>query len=66
MTSAVGSVMPEIPAVPGLDKLPTPADGIEMGFGFAEKLLTTQREFAEQLLASTTPPAPAKAAKAKG
>lgn len=65
MTSAVGNVMPDIPAIPGIDKLPTPADGIEMGFGFAEQLLTTQREFAEQLLAATTQAAPAKTTKAK-
>jgi hypothetical protein len=64
-SSSVTAMMPAVPAIPGLDKLPKPADTLEMGFDFAERLLATQREFAEQLLGATQPPAePAKAAKA--
>jgi hypothetical protein len=76
MTSTMASAMPampKLPAVPGMDKLPTPAMALGMGFDFAERLLASQREFTERLLAAATPaPAPvapaaepAKAAKAK-
>jgi hypothetical protein len=53
-----------IPTMPGLDKLPTPAEGMSMGFGFAEKLLDNQKEFATSLLAAVMPPAPKPAGKA--
>lgn len=73
MTSTMASAMPampKLPAVPGLDKLPTPAIALGMGFDLAERLLASQREFSERLLAAATPavaPAaePAKSAKAK-
>lgn len=52
-SSSVGNLMPQLPAVPGLDKLAKPAKGLEIGFDFAERLLATQREFAEQLLGVT-------------
>ena len=52
-SNSVGNLMPQLPAVPGLDKLAKPAKGLEIGFDFAERLLATQREFAEQLLGVT-------------
>ena len=56
-TSSVASAMPKLPSIPGLDKLPSPSDGIELGFDFATRLLATQREFAMQLLSATAAPA---------
>ena len=58
MTSTMTASMPamaKVPAMPGMDKLPTPADALELGFGFAERLLAGQRDFAERLLAAMTP-----------
>jgi hypothetical protein len=51
-----------VPAVPMLDQVPSPAEGLAIGFGFAEKLLETQKDFAHSLLEIMTPSAPAKAA----
>ena len=66
-SSTMTNAMPKLPALPGIDKLPNQADGLQLGFDFAERLLATQREFAEQLLGATQPAAaaPAKAAKSK-
>ena len=65
MSSTMTSAMPKLPAVPGMDQLPTPAESLELGFGFAERLLASQRDFAERLLAAMSPAAePAKASKA--
>jgi hypothetical protein len=66
MTAAMPA-MAKMPAVPGMDKLPTPADAVELGFDFAERLLAGQRDFAERLLAVFAPaaePVKTKAAKA--
>lgn len=57
-SSSVAAVMPDMPTIPGLDQLPKPADTIAIGLGFAEKLLATQREFAEKLLSATQAAAP--------
>lgn len=66
VSSSLSAVMPSLPTIPGLDKLPNPADSLELGFGFAERLLASQREFAEQLLNSTrVPVTAAKATKTK-
>jgi hypothetical protein len=69
MTSAMASAMPampKLPAMPGMDKLPTPAMALGMGFDFAERLLASQRDFTERLLAAAAPApvAPAEPAKA--
>ncbi len=64
MASALPAV-PKLPAVPGADKLPTPADAVELGFDFAARLLASQRDFAERLLDAVSPAAPAPAPKAK-
>jgi regulator of protease activity HflC (stomatin/prohibitin superfamily) len=47
--------IPETPALPFADKLPTPQEIVQMSFGFAEELLKAQREFAENLLTAATP-----------
>ena len=52
------SVVPEVPAVPGSDKLPAmPAvdEIIVNQFGFAEKLLTQQKDFTTALIAAVKP-----------
>ena len=54
-TDTVGSVTPEslqVGAVPGLDSLPDPKELMSVSFGFAEALLSTQKEFAQNLLAA--------------
>lgn len=63
-TDTVGSIAPEglkIESVPGLDSLPDPKELMSVSFGFAEALLNTQKEFAQNLLAaaSTNGSAPA-------
>jgi len=53
----VQSVTPKAPLaqVPLADKLPNPEEVVASAYDFAEKLLTTQRQFAEELLKATTP-----------
>jgi hypothetical protein len=51
-----------IPAIPGLDMLPSPTEGLTMTFSFAEKILENQKEFASSLVAALSP-APAKVTK---
>ncbi|WP_420435915.1 hypothetical protein [Candidatus Poriferisocius sp.] len=54
----VGNIAPEglkVEAVPGLDALPDPKELMDAGFGFAEALLNTQKEFAQSLLAAASP-----------
>ena len=50
------TVTPKVPAarVPLADRLPKPEDVVTSAYDFAEKLLATQREFAEELLRATT------------
>ncbi|MCY3576258.1 MAG: hypothetical protein OXH53_02980 [bacterium] len=55
LTDTVGSVTPEslkVDAIPGLDSLPDPKELMNVSFGFAEALLNTQKEFAQNLLAA--------------
>ena len=52
---AVEKTLPETPALPFADKLPTPAEIVKTSFDFAEQLLKTQREFVESLLAAAAP-----------
>ena len=57
-TDTVGSVTPEslkTDAIPGLDALPDPKELMDASFGFAEALLNTQKEFAQNLLAAASP-----------
>jgi hypothetical protein len=57
--TAVEKTMPETPALPFADELPSPKEIVQTSFEFAEKLLKTQREFAESLLAATKSKSPA-------
>jgi hypothetical protein len=52
----VQSVTPKIPSVqvPGVDKLPKPEDVVASAYDFAEQLLASQRQFAEEVLKVTT------------
>ena len=53
----VQSVIPNVPSVqvPLTGKLPKPEDVVASAYDFAEKLLASQRQFAEDLLKATTP-----------
>ena len=63
MSASMAGVASAMPAIPGMDQLPKPAETLELGFGFAERLLASQREFAEKLLGATAPAAKASAPK---
>lgn len=61
---AVKSVVPnelaeKVESLPGVKHLPSPATYVALQFDFAEKLLSQQRTFFEQLVADTAPAAPA-------
>ena len=49
------SVVPEVPAVPGAEKLPTVDVLVANQFKFAEKLLTQQKDFTTALLEAVKP-----------
>jgi hypothetical protein len=55
----IQAVSPKVPAMhlPLTDKLPAPAQVVAGTYDFAEKLLASQRQFAEELLTLTAPPA---------
>jgi hypothetical protein len=53
--AAVEGSVPEIPANPYLDELPTPTEIVQTSFEFAEQLLKAQRDFAESVLAAAAP-----------
>ena len=60
--STVNSIVPAdlpTPAVPGLDKLPTPAQAVDLGFEFVEKLVKAQKSFTEKIVAETVAAVPA-------
>jgi hypothetical protein len=63
-TSAFDGVMPDTSKIPFADKLPTPAETIEMTFAFTARLLEAQHAFlsslAEMTAAPATPATPAK------
>jgi len=50
--TAVEKAIPETPAVPFANELPTPEQIVKTSFGFAEQLLKAQRDFAENLIAA--------------
>lgn len=52
---AVESTIPEAPAVPYAEEIPSAKEIVETSFGFAEQLLKAQREFAEKVLAAAGP-----------
>lgn len=51
----VKAVAPKVPSVPLAEKLPKPQDFVTNAYDFAEKLLSGQRQFAEELLKATAP-----------
>ncbi len=56
-TDTVGNITPDslkLDSVPGLDSLPDPKDLMTVSFGFAQELLNTQKEFAQNLLAAAS------------
>jgi hypothetical protein len=59
---AVQSITPKVPSVqvPFADKLPKPQDVVSGAYDFAEKLLASQRQFAEDVLEATAALQPGK------
>jgi hypothetical protein len=53
--TAVEKIVPETPAIPFADELPTPQEIVKTSFEFAEQLLKAQREFAESVLKAASP-----------
>jgi hypothetical protein len=51
----VKAVTPKVPSVPLTEKLPKPQDVVASAYDFAEKLLSSQRRFAEELVQATAP-----------
>ena len=54
MESVIPASMPKFD-IPGVEALPSPKEAIAIGFDFAEKLMSTQKSFAEQLMTALTP-----------
>ena len=51
------SLTPKVPAVdlPFTDRLPKPQDVVAGGYDFAEKLLSSQRKFADEVVKAAAP-----------
>jgi hypothetical protein len=47
--------LPELEALPFVDQLPDPKAVVESSFGFAEELLSTQKDFAMKVVDAITP-----------
>ena len=62
MVDTVQTITPKIPAVdlPLAEKLPKPHDVVAGSYEFAEKLLTSQRKFADEVVKATAPLMPGK------
>ena len=62
MVGTIHNITPKMPSVdlPFSDKLPTPHEVVAGGYDFAEKLLTSQRKFADEVVKATTPLLPGK------
>ena len=62
MVDTVQTISPKIPAVdlPFAEKLPKPHDVVAGSYDFAEKLLTSQRKFADEVVKATAPLMPGK------
>ena len=54
---AVQAIKPPLPEVgiPFADKLPKPQDVVASGYDFAQKLLTSQRKFADEVVKAAAP-----------
>ena len=57
MVDTVQTITPKLPAVdvPFADQLPKPQDIVASGYDFAEKLLRTQRQFADDVVKAAAP-----------
>jgi len=57
MVDTVQTITPKIPAVdlPLAEKLPKPHDVVAGGYDFAEKLLSSQRKFADEVVKAAAP-----------
>ena len=57
MVDTIQTITPKIPTVdvPFSDKLPKPQDIVASGYDFAEKLLTSQRKFADEVVKAAAP-----------
>src|SRR6516164_10848944 len=62
MVDSVQTIAPKIPSVdlPFADRLPKPQDVVAGGYDFAEKLLSSQRKFANEVVKATAPLLPGK------
>ena len=62
MVDTVQTITPKIPAVdlPFAERLPKPHDVVANSYDFAEKLLTSQRKFADEVVKATAPLMPGK------
>ena len=62
MVDTVQTITPKIPAVdlPLAEKLPKPHDVVAGGYDFAEKLLSSQRKFADEVVKATASLMPGK------
>jgi hypothetical protein len=63
--NAVEKAIPNVPATPYADELPTPHEIVQTSFEFAEQLLKSQRQFAEGVLDAASPVIGRPARKAK-
>jgi hypothetical protein len=57
MVDTVQTITPKIPSVdvPFAEKLPKPQDVVASGYDFAEKLLSSQRKFADEAVKAAAP-----------
>ena len=57
MVYSIQTITPRIPAVdvPFADRLPKPQDVVASGYDFAEKLLSSQRKFADDVVKAAAP-----------
>jgi hypothetical protein len=57
MVDTVQTITPKIPAVdlPFAERLPKPHDVVAGGYDFAQKLLSSQRKFADEVVKATAP-----------
>jgi hypothetical protein len=64
MVDTIQTITPKIPTVdvPFAEKLPKPQDIVASGYDFAEKLLTSQRKFADEVVKAAAPLLPGNSA----
>ena len=57
IVDTVQTITPKIPSVdvPFADRLPKPQDVVASGYDFAEKLLSSQRKFADEVVKAAAP-----------